>query len=65
MFAANPDGDAGEPYVVLEWLDGPSLAELLAKEGGKLPLARALHIVLALADSGGRGPCPRHRPSAI
>jgi serine/threonine-protein kinase len=38
---------------VLEWLEGPSLAQLLDQNGGFLPLARALHIVLALCDAVG------------
>jgi len=43
----------GEPYLALEFLDGPSLAQLLEREGGALPLGRALHIVLALCDALG------------
>ncbi len=39
-----------EPYVVLEWLQGPSLARAL-KEAGAFPLERALHVVLALSDA--------------
>ena len=39
-----------EPYVVLEWLEGPSLRRLL-DNAGPLPLERALHIVLALSDA--------------
>lgn len=42
-----------EPYVVLEWLAGPSLAQALRAAGGSLPLERALHIVLALSDAVG------------
>jgi serine/threonine-protein kinase len=46
-------GNPGEPYVVLELLEGPPLADLLASSGGQLPTARALHIVLALCDALG------------
>jgi serine/threonine-protein kinase len=48
-----PTGPGREPFVVLEWLEGPSLAQLLDQNGGFLPLARALHIVLALCDAVG------------
>jgi serine/threonine-protein kinase len=47
------EGNAREPYVVLELLEGLSLAELLTRSPGGLPIARALHIVLALADAVG------------
>ena len=45
----------GEVYLVMEYLDGISLLSALAAqgEGGALPLARALHIVLQLCDSVG------------
>src|SRR6185437_17169066 len=33
----------GEPYIVMEYLEGNSLADLIAKEG-RLPLKRAAHI---------------------
>jgi eukaryotic-like serine/threonine-protein kinase len=42
----------GEPYTALEYLEGPSLAALLEREG-TLPLGRALHIVLGLCDAIG------------
>ena len=42
----------GEPYTALEYLEGPSLAALLDREG-VLPLGRALHIVLGLCDAIG------------
>nr|MDQ2645647.1 serine/threonine protein kinase [Myxococcota bacterium] len=43
----------GEPYTALEYLDGPSLALLLEREGGRLPLGRALHVVLGICDAVG------------
>lgn len=43
----------GEPYTALEYLEGPSLGLLLEREGGILPLGRALHIVLGLCDAIG------------
>jgi serine/threonine-protein kinase len=48
------DADAArQPYLVFEYLDGPSLRSLLAAAGGTLPLARALHIVLQVSDATG------------
>ncbi len=47
------DAGAPLPYVVLEWLEGPSLADALVNAGNSLPLARTLHIVLALSDAVG------------
>lgn len=49
---ARPD-IGGEPFVVLELLVGPSLATVLAENGGSLPLGRALHIVLSVCDALG------------
>lgn len=45
----------GEVYLVMEYLDGISLLSALAAqgEGGALPLARTLHIILQLCDSVG------------
>ncbi|HET9960602.1 MAG TPA: serine/threonine-protein kinase [Polyangiaceae bacterium] len=43
----------GEPYVVLELLQGRSLAQALDDAGGVLPLTRTLHVILALADAVG------------
>ncbi|MDW8245328.1 MAG: protein kinase [Sandaracinaceae bacterium] len=55
LFGKLPEGP---PYIVMEYLSGQSLADLLAKEG-HLPLERAAHIVLqvaeALGEAHGRG----------
>ncbi len=53
-----PSTDArvgGEVYLIMEYLDGISLLSALAAqgEGGALPLARTLHIVLQLCDAVG------------
>lgn len=57
VHAVSPNWEAvsleSEPYVVLEWLAGPSLAQALRAAGGHLPLERALHVVLGLADAVG------------
>lgn len=47
---------AGEPYAVLEWLDGPTLEAVLAAAAAKgeaIPLARALRIALGIAEAAG------------
>lgn len=47
---------AGEPYAVLEWLDGPTLEAVLAAATAKeeaIPLARALRIALGIAEAAG------------
>ncbi len=43
----------GEPYMVLEYLDGISLRSALAAAGGAIPLPRALHVVLQICDAVG------------
>ena len=45
-----PDGAL---YIVMEFLDGMSLMSALAAAGGALPLPRALHIAVQLADAVG------------
>jgi serine/threonine protein kinase len=43
----------GEPYLVMEFLDGLSLRSALAGGGGALPVERALHVVLQISDAMG------------
>jgi serine/threonine protein kinase len=43
----------GEPYLVLEHLDGLTLRSALLAGGGALPRARALHVVLQICDAAG------------
>jgi len=43
----------GEAYLVMEYLDGPSLRSALAAAGGALPLPRALHVMLQVCDAVG------------
>ncbi len=40
-------------YLVMEYLDGASLAAVLENQSGPLPLERALHIVLQVCDAVG------------
>lgn len=50
--ARGPDA-GGEPYLVLEYLDGLTLRSALLAAGGALPPARALHVVLQICDAVG------------
>lgn len=43
----------GEAYLVMEFLDGISLRSALAAAGGAMPLPRALHVILQVADAVG------------
>lgn len=43
----------GEPYLVLEHLDGLTLRSALLAAGGALPATRALHVVLQICDAVG------------
>ncbi|HEX6276847.1 MAG TPA: serine/threonine-protein kinase [Polyangiaceae bacterium] len=43
----------GEPYLVVEFLHGPSLRTALGAAGGAFPLPRALHVVLQICDAMG------------
>ncbi len=57
--ASDPTGGEGHhaptsaAYLVMEYLDGPSLAAVLEAQAGPLPLERALHIVLQVCDAVG------------
>ena len=45
--------DDGSLYIAMEYLDGLSLQSALAAAGGKLPVNRALRIMIQLADAVG------------
>lgn len=57
--AGDREGDRESPsaqraaYLVMEYLDGDSLASVLEKHGGPLRLERALHIALQVCDAVG------------
>lgn len=42
--------EAGQPYLIMDYLEGISLSELIHKEG-RLPVARALHILAQGSDA--------------
>ncbi len=52
------EGDSqgrGALYIVMEYLDGKSLAAALEQAGGRMALERALSIVMQIADAVGEG----------
>jgi serine/threonine-protein kinase len=50
---ATPDHPGGEPFIVLEYLDGLSLTGALLANGGALGLVRAVHVALQICDALG------------
>jgi eukaryotic-like serine/threonine-protein kinase len=50
---ARPDRAGGEPFIVLEYLDGLSLSSALLASGGALGVVRAVHIALQICDAIG------------
>jgi len=50
-----PEASPPASYIVMEFLDGPNLGEVLSESGGKLPLERALPILLQMCDATGEG----------
>ena len=49
----SPDHPGGEPFIVLEHLDGMSLSSALLAGAGSLGLLRAVHVVLQICDAVG------------
>jgi serine/threonine-protein kinase len=49
----SPDQPGGEPFIVLEYLDGLSLTSALLGSGGALGLVRAVHVALQVCDALG------------
>jgi serine/threonine-protein kinase len=47
------DQPGGEPFIVLEYLDGMSLTSALLAGGGALGLVRSIHVALQLCDALG------------
>jgi serine/threonine-protein kinase len=50
---ATPDYPGGEPFIVLEYLDGLSLGSALMAGGGALGLVRSVHVALQICDALG------------
>jgi serine/threonine protein kinase len=49
----NADAPGGEPFIVLEYLDGMSLTSALLAAGGALGVVRAVHVALQICDALG------------
>jgi eukaryotic-like serine/threonine-protein kinase len=50
---STPDYAGGEPFIVLEYLEGLSLTSALLAAGGALGLVRSVHIALQICDALG------------
>ena len=50
---AAPDRAGGEPFIVLEYLDGMSLTSALLASGGALGIVRSVHIAQQICDAMG------------
>jgi eukaryotic-like serine/threonine-protein kinase len=51
VFDVGEEPETGTPYIVMEYVDGPSLNALLSGQGGKLPVAAALRLTEELAEA--------------
>ena len=51
VFDVGEEPDTRTPYIVMEFVDGVSLRELLEQKGGKLPLETALQLAEELAEA--------------
>ena len=51
VFDVGEEPETRTPYIVMEYVDGPSLNALLSEKGGKLPLETALQLTEQLAEA--------------
>jgi len=51
VFDVGEDPETTDPYIVMEYIEGPTLRELLASNGKKLPVEEALRIAEELAEA--------------
>lgn len=51
VFDVEPSPDNGNPYIVMEYVDGKSLNKLLAENKGGLPLGTALRLAQEVAEA--------------
>jgi len=51
VFDVGEDPETSDPYIVMEYIEGPTLRELLARKDKKLPLDDALRIAMDLAEA--------------
>ena len=51
VFDVGEDPETSDPYIVMEYIEGITLRELLARQGKKLPVDHALRIAQELAEA--------------
>src|ERR1700675_329399 len=51
VFDVGEERETRAPYIVMEFVAGPSLDKLLARNGRKLPVGSALQLTLELAEA--------------
>ena len=51
VFDVGEEPESRTPFIVMEYVDGRSLAQLLSENGNKLPLNRALQLTEELAEA--------------
>src|SRR6202041_4159443 len=51
IFDVGEEPETRSPYIVMEFVDGPSLEKLLAGDDRPLPLEKALQLALAIAEA--------------
>jgi len=51
VFDVGEEPETGNPYIVMEYIEGPTLAKLLAEKARKLPLDDALRIAMEVAEA--------------
>ncbi len=51
LFDVGEEPETSDPYIVMEYIEGPTLRDLLSEKGNKLPLDHALRIALEVAEA--------------
>jgi serine/threonine-protein kinase len=51
VFDVGEEPETSDPYIVMEYIEGQTLRELLAAGNGKLPVAMALQVIQELAEA--------------
>ena len=51
LFDVGEEPGTSDPYIVMEYIEGPTLRDLLSEKGNKLPLDHALRIALEVAEA--------------
>ena len=51
VFDVGEEPESGDPYIVMEYIEGPTLADVLAEKASKLSLDDALRIAMEVAEA--------------